>query len=96
MGTDSPADASNPGSTPAEGDPVLDLTGLPEGPEEVVARYLRAAPPLTMPAEVLIRLQATIAAEAELRRASRVEPDADLADLKPESRLWSDDTVEDV
>ena len=93
MGTDSSADASNPGSTPAEGDPVLDRTGLPD---EAVARYLRAAPPLAMPAEVLIRLQATIAAEAELRRASRVEPAADLADLKRESRLWSDDTVDDV
>ena len=33
--------------------------------------------------------------EAQVRRAGRVEPDAELADLKPQSLLWSDDSVED-
>ena len=63
--------------------------------EAAVTRFLRGAPALVMPPEVMARLQATIADEAQVRRAGRVEPDAELADLKPQSLLWSDDSVED-
>lgn len=64
--------------------------------EAAVTRFLRAAPSLTCPDGVLSRLRATIAGEVELRRASRVEPDIDLAGLKTTSELWSDETVDDL
>ncbi|MBK8446998.1 MAG: hypothetical protein IPL41_10060 [Micropruina sp.] len=71
---------------------MLDPTAVAE---EVVTRFLRGAPPLVMPLEVMARLHSVIADEAQVRRAGRVEPDAELADLKPQSLLWSDDSVED-
>lgn len=64
--------------------------------DEAVTRFLRAAPSLACPDDVLTRLRATVAGEVELRRASRVDPDINLTGLKPASELWSDETVDDV
>lgn len=86
MGTDDALAASNPGS-PAEGADMIS--------DEAVTRYLRAAPTVPCPDDVLTRLRATIAGEVELRHASSVDPDSDVPDLKTHSPLWSDDTVDD-
>ncbi len=64
-------------------------------PEEAVTRFLRGAPPLTCPDDVMDRLRGTIASEVELRRASQVEPDPGLIDLKADSPLWSDQSADD-
>lgn len=64
-------------------------------PEEAVTRFLRGAPPLTIPDDVMARLRGTIANEVELRRASRVEPDADQVNLKAESPHWSRQNIDD-
>lgn len=66
------------------------------GADEAVTRFLRGAPALVMPPAVSARLHETIAGEVQLRRAGGVEPDAELTELKSESLLWSDDTVEDL
>ncbi len=86
MGTEEASAASNPGS-PAEGASMI--------AEESVSRCLQAAPTVPCPDDVLTRLRATVAGEVEFRRASRVEPDSDVADLKTHSPLWSNDTVDD-
>lgn len=64
--------------------------------DDEVTRFLRAAPEVPMPPAVLARLRAAVAAEAELRRAADVAPDAEGADLKQPSPLWVDDPVEDA
>ncbi len=87
MGTEDPAAASNPGS-PAEGADMVS--------DAAVTRYLRAAPVLACPDDVLTRLRATIAGEVELRRASDVDPDHDTPELKTRPPLWSDDRVHDT
>ncbi|MFT4215997.1 MAG: hypothetical protein QM619_02270 [Micropruina sp.] len=61
--------------------------------EEAVSYYLRAAPGVRCPDEVRSRLRATIAGEVKLRRASRVEPDADVRELKNPARLWANETI---
>jgi hypothetical protein len=86
MGTDELGAASNPGS-PAEGASMIS--------EETVIRFLNTAPSLPCPDDILARLRTTIADEVELRRASRVEPDADLPELKAETPLWINDSVLD-
>lgn len=63
------------------------------GAEEAVTRFLQSAPTLATPDDVLARLRATIADEVELRRASSVDPEPDLNDLKHDSSAWSDDPV---
>ncbi|MFT3860056.1 hypothetical protein [Micropruina sp.] len=68
---------------------------MPDPAEQAVTRFLQHAATPPMPEAVRARLRATIAAETELRRASRVEPDHDVPDLKPISPLWSDDPVSD-
>ncbi|MFT3835295.1 MAG: hypothetical protein QM711_18585 [Micropruina sp.] len=62
--------------------------------EDTLTRLLRAAPPLPCPDDVRSRLRATLAAEVDLRRAIRVEPEV-AADVKPRSALWSEHTVHD-
>lgn len=87
MGTDDAVAASNPGS-PAKG---ADMN-----PDEAVARYLRDAPEVPCPDDVLARLKATIADEVELRRATCIDPDHDTPELKTRSPLWEDDRVHDT
>ena len=73
---------------------MLDPTGAAE---EAVTRFLRSAPTLTTPEDVLARLRRTVAGEVELRRASTVDPDLpDVPHLKHHSPLWSDDPVADA
>ena len=86
MGTDEAPAASNPGST-AEGARMIS--------EEAVSRFLHAAPTVVCSDDVLSRLRATIAGEMKFRHASRVEPDANLSDLKAESPLWQHHDVLD-
>ena len=61
--------------------------------DEAITRLLRSTPAPVMPPSVLARLRSTIAAEVDLRNASRVEPDDAVPDLKPTSPLWQDDPV---
>lgn len=63
--------------------------------DEAITRLLRSTPAPVMPPSVLARLRSTIAAEVDLRNASRVEPDDAVPDLKPTSPLWQDDPVTD-
>lgn len=72
---------------------MLDPTGAAE---EAVTRFLRSAPTLTTPEDVLATLRRTVAGEVELRRASTVDPDPDLPELKRTSELWSDKPVADA
>jgi len=64
--------------------------------EDAVIRFLHDAPSLSIPDEVLARLQETIAGEVELRQASRIDPDVELPEIKQASPVWSDDTVTDA
>ena len=66
---------------------MLDPTAVAE---DAVTRFLQSAPTLATPQDVLARLRRTVAAEVELRRASTVEPDLHLPELKEHSQLWSD------
>ena len=61
--------------------------------DEAITRLLRSTPAPVMPPSVLARPRSTIAAEVDLRNASRVEPDDAVPDLKPTSPLWQDDPV---
>jgi len=92
MGTEADPAASNPGSTPEEGAPMLDPTSAAE---QAVTRFLQSEPTVATPTAVLARLRATIADEVELRRAREVDPAEHPTDLKQRSPLWAGDPVDD-